>query len=143
MDADDEAGDLTPMQHAAIQALLSSLSIEKAAAKAEVHERTLRKWLKDDANFKREYRAARRQVVEQAIGLMQKSTVSAVGVLVTAMKSEDQRLAFQAACAVIDRSLTAIELLDLADEVENMQRTLAELRDGRRRTGRGRDGHAK
>ena len=45
----------------AILALLSEQTISKAATKAGVSEKTLRRWLADDEAFKAEYAAARRK----------------------------------------------------------------------------------
>lgn len=130
-EVEDGKEELTPKQYAALQALLTSLSIDKAADKAGVDERTIRKWLKEDYEFKAAYRSARREVVEHAIGLLQKAAVGAVGVLVRLLKSGDDRLAFQAACAVLDRATSGVELLDLAARVEDnealVQERLAEI----------------
>lgn len=61
-------------------ALLNEPSIQKAAAAAEVGERTIYDWLKEPA-FSAEYRRARREAFSQAIAMTQRYAPLAVNTL--------------------------------------------------------------
>src|SRR4051794_36817516 len=67
-------------EEAAIAALLACPTLETAAEQAGIGESTFRGWLRD-AHFQRRYRAARRQMVEQAIAQLQQGTSEAVEAL--------------------------------------------------------------
>ncbi len=64
-------------QDAAIQALLMSPSITEAASQTGISERTLRRWLADP-DFKRQYVAAKRELVFLAITRAQREILKAV-----------------------------------------------------------------
>jgi hypothetical protein len=65
---------------AAIAALLAESTIEAAATKVDICEKTLRLWLADP-DFQRQYRQARRQIVDGAIVQLQQATRQAVETL--------------------------------------------------------------
>ena len=62
----------------AIVALLSERTLGAAAAMAGVSERTLRRWLTEDAEFKAEYDAARQATFMAGIGRIQALSTKAV-----------------------------------------------------------------
>jgi alpha-beta hydrolase superfamily lysophospholipase len=65
----------------AILALLSERTLERAAKRCGVNERTLRRWLTDDPAFKAEYDAARRATFQAAMSRVATLTVRAVEAL--------------------------------------------------------------
>lgn len=65
----------------AILALLSAPTITQAAAICGVGERTLRRWLTEDATFQAEYEAVRRATFQAAISRIPALTVKAVTTL--------------------------------------------------------------
>jgi len=65
----------------AILALLSEPTITQAATRCGVTERTLRRWLADDAAFQAEYEAARRTTFQAAISRIPALTSRAVDTL--------------------------------------------------------------
>src|SRR4051812_23246340 len=79
MSAPDDG--LTPRQHAALSALLTSKTIGAAARQAKVGEATLRRWLTSDLAFQRAYRAARRAVMDTVITRIQQVAGKAVEAL--------------------------------------------------------------
>jgi hypothetical protein len=119
-------------EESAILALLSEPTIVAAAAKAGVSERTLLRWLAE-STFQARYRAARRQVVEQAIAQLQRGTSEAVDALRRNLACGVPAAEIAAAKAVIDYSVKAIELTDLAERVEQLEQAAAraEERKGR------------
>jgi len=62
----------------AILALLSEPTIEQAAARCGIGERTLRRWLTEDAPFQAEYEAARHATFQAALSRIPVLTVRAV-----------------------------------------------------------------
>lgn len=69
------------VREAAILALLTEKSIQLAAARCGVHERTLRRWLTDDPTFKAEHDAARRAIYETGMCRVQALTGKGVETL--------------------------------------------------------------
>ena len=106
----------------AILALLSEPTIAAAATKARISERTLLRWLAE-SSFQARYRAARRQVVEQAIAQLQQGTGEAVEALRRNLKCGVPAAEIAAAKAVIDFSTKAIELTDLIERIEALEQT--------------------
>ena len=93
--------------------LLSCRTITAAAEKAGVAERTLRTWLKLPG-FRAAYRAARRELVEGAIGRIQAATGQAVDTLVAVAKDgkkDGDRV--RAAVALLDNAFRGVELADV------------------------------
>lgn len=65
----------------AVLALLSERTLTDAADKAQVGERTLRRWMAEDAEFQAEYKAARDAVYQAGITRVQALTAKAVDAL--------------------------------------------------------------
>jgi hypothetical protein len=65
----------------AILALLSETTIQKAADACGVNEKTLRRWLADDSEFKVDYQAARRATFEAGMSRIHALTCRAVETL--------------------------------------------------------------
>ena len=110
---------LTRKQELAIAALLSSPTIEAAAVQAGVAVATLRRWLKD-APFIVEYRTARRQVVEAAVGRLQQASGNAVEALSRNLNCGNAGNEIRAALGVLDQAYRGTELLDLAERLERL-----------------------
>jgi hypothetical protein len=105
---------LTRKQDQAIAALLSAPTIPEAAQQAGVGEHTLRRWLQDAA-FSEAYRAARRQVVQQAIVQVQRATKKAVETLLGVMadNAAPSSAKVRAAQVILDLALRVVELEDI------------------------------
>lgn len=106
----------------AIAALLAHPTIASAAAAVGISEPTLLRWLKEKA-FAAEYRAARRQALEVAIGLSQKASGAAmattIGLMQDSKAAGSVRLA--AARTVLDYAFKGVDLLDLKERVEALE----------------------
>ncbi len=120
---DDLHGELTPKQERAILALLNEQTIGRAAAAAEVGQRTLYTWL-HEPKFSRAYRAARREAFGQAIALTQRYAPLAVNTLAQVMmdQSAPHHAKVSAATALLRFGREGIELDDLAARVEALER---------------------
>jgi len=115
---------LTPRQHAAIAALLTERTHATAAKKAEVAEQTLRRWLATDARFVATYRAARRTVMDAVIGNLQQVASKAVDTLeknLTCGRPADE---IRAALGVLAHASRGLEIGDLLERVEELERLL-------------------
>ena len=111
-----------PQQQArAISALLGEPTIARAAEKAGVAESTLRRWIAGP-EFAAEYRAARRAVVEGAIGRVQQAATLAVDALARNLTCGIPAVEVGAAKAVLDQAMKGVELLDLAERVAALER---------------------
>ena len=118
---------LTVKQERALVALLDCGELKRAASAAGVNESTLWRWLQQPA-FQARYRAARRQLVETAIAQLQSDCSIATRVLreVAEDKEAPASSRVAAAKAIIEQSISAVQLTDLQAEVEEIKRLLAE-----------------
>jgi len=118
---------LTVKQERALVALLDCGEMKRAATTSGVNETTLWRWLQQPA-FQARYRAARRQLVETAIAQLQSDCSIATRVLreVAEDKEAPASSRVAAAKAIIEQSISAVQLTDLQAEVEEIKRLLAE-----------------
>jgi hypothetical protein len=115
-------------EEAAIAALLACPTLETAAEQAGVAGSTLRGWLRDP-EFQRRYREARRQVVEQAITSLQQAAGDAVEALRRNLTCGTPAAEIAAAKAIIDQAVKGVELVDLAERVEQLEQAAAQAAD--------------
>ena len=110
---------LNRSQERAIAALLTSPSVAEAARAAGVSQRSLFGWMKRP-EFNRQYREARRQVIEHAVTLLQQATTKAAETLNRSMSCGHHATELRAAIAVMELSLKGIgrELTDADAEAE-------------------------
>lgn len=118
----DFEGNLTPVQERAIVALLSHSTIKSAAKAIGVDDATLWRWLQD-RDFHAAYMSFRRECVRQSIARLQQYSTEAVSTLRTIMKDKEAPASARvvAAKSIIDYSLKAVELEDLADRVAQLE----------------------
>ena len=107
-------------EEVAIAALLSESTLEKAAAKAKVSERTLRSWLKRP-DFLAAWREARRAVLEDAVAVMQKLAMGAAIALGENLKSANPNAKNAAALGLIDRAFRGVDVFELTERVEALE----------------------
>jgi predicted site-specific integrase-resolvase len=110
---------LTPRQEQSITALLVQGSLQAAAEASGINEKTLRRWLREDAVFQIAYREARRQVVQQAIVQVQQATGEAVETLRKVMQAADAPASAKVSAAktILETAVKAIELEDLEQRI--------------------------
>jgi hypothetical protein len=116
---------LSRKQEQCIVALLCEPTLERAAAAAGVSLRSLKTWLRDPG-FQQEYRTARRQLVEGALGRLQQATGEAVDTLRRLLTCGRPAVEARAAVAVLEQSVKAVELIDLAERVEALEQAAKE-----------------
>ena len=108
------------LEERALAALLSEPTIAQAATNANVSESTLLRWLAEPS-FKARYRDARRQVVELAVTGLQHATSEAVETLSSNLQCGVPSSEIAAAKAVLDFAVKGVELVDLAERVEQLE----------------------
>jgi hypothetical protein len=114
---------LTAKQEKAISALLSEPTMKSAAHLVKVSEITIIRWLREDA-FKEAYQEARREATRQAIARLQQASSEAVDTLREVMNSSTAQpgARVSAAKTVLELSLKAVEIEDLALRVEEVEK---------------------
>jgi hypothetical protein len=113
---------------ALIAALLSEPTHAAAAVKAGVSEATAQRWLRKP-EFQAAYRAARRAVVESAVGRLQQVTAEAVEVLRRNMTCGHAAVEVRAAVAVIEKAIEGVELIDLMARLDELEQRMDEVQD--------------
>lgn len=110
----------TRKREAAIAALLASDTIQGAAQAAGVNEKTLRRWLRLDHEFRSDYDAARRLVLDQVLDRLQASSGEALEALLAVCRDRTT--------AAAARVAAARAVLDLAVKVRAEEEFEARLR---------------
>lgn len=120
--------ELSALQEKTIAALLSEPTIEAAAKRIGISARTINEWMRTVPEFEADYRAARREAVQQAITRLQQSSSEAAGVLIALMRNTRApsyaRLA--AASKVLDMAVKAVELDDIMARLEALEANYAQ-----------------
>jgi hypothetical protein len=104
----------------ALTALLESATITEAAKRCGLNEKTLRRYL-DDAEFQKEFRAARRVVFEQNIVRLQSLHAGAVDTLERNLNCENPSVEVRAAQIIIEGNRKDFETLDILERLEKME----------------------
>ena len=121
---------LTRKQESAVSALIAHPTMKEAAQAAGVGETTLWRWLQLP-EFERAYRQVRRETVKHAIVKLQSAAGQAVDVLTEIMNDQSTavfaRLA--AAKAVLEISVKAVELEDLASRIASLESLSKQLQE--------------
>jgi hypothetical protein len=111
-------------QHAAIAALLAESTVGKAAARAKVGERTLRRWMTESPAFRAGYAAARSAALDGAVKQLQVASTQAVRVLqrIARNKLAQDAARVSAARAINTTALKATELTTVMERLEALER---------------------
>ena len=123
-----DAGDnLTAVQERAIIALLSHTTIKRAARAVGIDDATLWRWLQDK-DFHNAYRTARRESVSQAIARLQQVSTEAVNTLREVMRDKTAKGSerVSAAKAIIEYSIKAVEIEDMAERLAQVEAVLSQ-----------------
>ena len=104
----------------ALAALLESASITDAAKACGLSEKTLRRYL-EDADFQKEFRAARRLVSEQNIVRLQSLHAGAIETLERNLTCENPSVEVRAAQIIIEGTRKDFETLDILERLEKIE----------------------
>ncbi len=116
---------LTPKQETAIAALLSTSTIKDAAEACGLTTVTLWRWFQLP-EFAAAWRAARRQVVENAITQLQTAASEAVETLKRNLTCRNEAVEVRAASIILEQAVKGVELVDLQERVERLESLLEE-----------------
>jgi hypothetical protein len=121
-------------REAALAALLSEPTVEAAAGKAGVSYRTLKRWLAEE-EFCRRFREAQRLLLEQAVARMLALGGRGVDTLARNLDCGKPGAENRAAALLLTLGPRGLELADLAERVEALERAreLERQQEGRRR----------
>jgi hypothetical protein len=113
-------------QQQAIAALLNCPTVVEAAKAVGVAEVTIHRWL-TTPQFKEAFRKARAQIVDQAITKIQQAASEAVKTLQDIATDLDRKdsARVSAAKAILDHTLRATELENLASRIDRIENILA------------------
>jgi hypothetical protein len=125
---------LDAKKEAAIAALLTHPTIDRAAASIDVSEKTLWRWLQTP-EFNEAYQAARDQVLTQTLSLLHKATGGAVAALVRNLKCGTPAVEVRAAIGILDQTFKAREMLEVEQRLRGIEQVLETTESGRGRHG--------
>lgn len=103
-----------------LNALLNTASIADAAKLCGLSEETIYRYLKD-AEFQKEYRAARRALVETSISQIQKATSEAVETLQRNLRCENPAVEVRCAQIILEQAVKGVELIDVIERLEILE----------------------
>lgn len=121
---DHELSPLSAKQQTALAALLASPTVNAAAEAAGVTARTMFRYLADPV-FNRAFRDGRRAAVDHSLAALQTATAEAVEALRRAMKCGKPTVEVMAARSVLELSIRAVELQDVIERIEELERRAA------------------
>ena len=116
---------LTPSQERAIAALLECCSIAAAARQAEVGERSIRRWLREDERFHTKLRQLRQAALSHASLRLQQGVSRAVEAMLNLIGSEKRIEPGRASLvrAAIDLAFRSGAYSDLAERIATLENT--------------------
>jgi|SRR5215217_974571 len=117
---------LNPKQTKAIAALITTRTVEAAAAEVGVTSRTLRRWMAEDALFQVEYRHARRAALDEAIASMQVGAIEAVEALRSALSERSVNVRIRAAAILLEHALAANMQFNLDERLRALEEASGE-----------------
>ncbi len=123
---------MSPKHEKLLACLLTAPTIQLAAKLAGVSEQTALRYLKE-SEFQTAYREARREVVSHSITTLQGACSNAVSTLVSVCDDPDAPASSRvsAAKSILEMSLRAVEIDDLAARVEALETLLKDKPDGK------------
>jgi hypothetical protein len=126
------SGELTHLQEKAIVALVGEGSVAAAARTAGCGERTLHRWLKEDALFRAEFKRCRRESFSHAVSVAQRLAPVAIATLGRIMmdSTAPQSARVGAACALLRFGRDSVELDDLAERIDTLEDRVVAEQDG-------------
>lgn len=117
---------ITAKQRKAISALLRSPTIEAAAQEAQIGYSTLRRWLKEDDDFRREYERELAGLVSDAAALAKKNMSPALATMREVLEDHytSDSIRIQAGRALMDYALKLVEITDVMSRIEALEKQL-------------------
>jgi hypothetical protein len=119
--------EISPKQERLIAHLLTERTVEGACSKSGVAVTTYWRWMKED-NFIREYRNARRTILENTVARLQGLTLDAIDTLERNLYCENPSVETRTATVILEQAIKGMEMLALEDRIETLE-TLVESKE--------------
>ncbi len=112
-----------------LAALLSSNSITEAAKVSGTSETTLRRWLREDAEFVEAYNTQLRTMLEDASRVGQVRSAEAMGVFAEVMGDTtiNSQTRITAARSLLEFTLKLVEFTELKTQMEELERRIKKM----------------
>ena len=123
---DSEISGLTLRQQAVLPVVVNSPSLAEGARLSGVSERTLRRWLEDDA-FRDELARRRQESADLACQALQGVLLRSVSVLAESLEDPDKSIRLRAARYAMSFAATIRRTERPAEEVDQLRRDVHEL----------------
>ncbi|MFC1592658.1 phBC6A51 family helix-turn-helix protein [Candidatus Omnitrophota bacterium] len=118
---------LTNRQIKTIVNFLASSSIEETCRKSKISKATFYKWIKDD-DFKSFLEEKRNEMIKGALDKLKLAIEKAVSVLIDLMLSGNESIRRLASKDIIEYVLKSIELENIEDRLNKIERLISEKR---------------
>jgi hypothetical protein len=119
-----ENDEISGKQERLIAFLLTERTIETACKKAEVAVVTYSRWMREES-FLREYRTARKGVLENVIGRLQGITLAAIDALERNLTCENPSVEIRAAGIILEQAIRGLETLDVEQRLDALETMIA------------------
>lgn len=106
--------------------MLECDSVAAAARKARIGYATLKRWLRDDAEFRAAYRKARHDLFDESVRVLQRAATDTSKRLVALTKSAVPQVALGAIKLLREEARAGQEVIDLGDRIDALERAKEE-----------------
>lgn len=121
----DRVNSLTGKQVVFLTHLLTARTVEQACGKAKIGRSTYYEWLKDET-FREEITRQRRELVEEAFGLLKGTLIKAVEEMAKLLDETNPAIRRLACKDIIDFNFKAIELQEIEERLEKIESYIEE-----------------
>lgn len=112
--------ELSAKQEKLIGFLLTERTAEAACAKADVSPSTFWRWMQTE-EFRKQYRAARRSILENTVSKLQGISLQAIEALERNLNCENPAAEIRSAQIILEQTIRGIETLDLESRIEYLE----------------------
>lgn len=119
---------MTPRQQKALVALIRAPTAREAATEAGIGYSTLRRWLGEDEEFRREYERTLSELVSDAARQAKQSMAPALSTLREIVEDQESPPAarVQAAREILNGALKLAELTDVLSRLDKLEKDMTE-----------------
>lgn len=118
--------EISSKQEKLIAFLVTETTIDGACEKAGVNASTYWRWMQQK-NFLREYRWARRSILESTIAKLQSVSHQAIETLERNLTCENPTAEIRAAQIILEQSIKGLEMLDVENRIEMLELLVKQL----------------
>ena len=111
---------ISAKQEKLIAFLLTERTTDSACRRADVAVTTCWRWMKDE-RFLREYRRARKGLLETTVARLQAITASAIDTLERNLYCENPSVETRTAAIILEQAIRGLETLDVESRLESLE----------------------